>query len=180
MVMYRNRLWMVLWLLVFTFIIPYPGYSQGIPKLNKEAHRWVMGTINSVGGGSFSIKTKEGTTRNFSIKELEKEKIRNPRVGDLLVMEFEEGNQIIDIDRVDSLDIDPSELGEFHRTILGKYISVDMAKKRVTIRETSKGKKAYQMKDAAATKMNSVKPGTVILLELDEENNMVNDFDIQK
>ena len=51
--MYRNRLWMVLWLLVFTFIIPYPGYSQGIPKLNKEAHRWVMGTINSVGGVLF-------------------------------------------------------------------------------------------------------------------------------
>jgi len=36
------------------------------------------------------------------------------------------------------------------------------------------------MKDAAATKMISIQPGTVILLELDEENNMVNDFDNQK
>jgi len=119
----------------------FPGNSQGTPELNKEGHRWVMGTIEKVGGGSFSIKTKEGTNRNFSIKELEKERIRNPQVGDFLVMEFDEGNQIIDIDRVDSLDMDPSDMGEFHQTVIGKHVSVDTAKKRVTLRVMGKGKK---------------------------------------
>jgi len=39
-----------------------------------------------------------------------------------------------------------------------------------------KGAKSYKMKDAAATKMNNVKKGTKVMLEIDEENHLVNDF----
>ena len=178
--MVRNRLWIVVWILASTLLVPSPGYSQGTLKLNKEGHRWVLGTIEKVMEGSFSIKTKEGTTRNFSNKELEKERIRNPRVGEFLVMEFDEGNQIIDIDRVDSLEMEPSDMGEFHQVVLGKHVSMDAVKKRVTLRVKGKGKKSFKLKEAAATKMMSIKPGTVVLLEIDEESNMVNDFDIQE
>lgn len=167
-------------LLFFLLLVPVPAESEGTPKLNKEGHRWVMGTIEKVEEESFFIKTKEGTTRNFAIKELEVERIRNPRAGEFLVLEFDEGNQIIDIDRVGSLDVKPEEISEFHQTIIGEHVSVDTASKRVTVRVTGQGKKTFQMKDAAATKMNSVKPGTMVLLELDEENSMVNDFDIRK
>lgn len=179
-VMFRDRLWIILGLMMSALWISSPGYAQGTPELNKEGHRWVLGTIEKVEAGSFTIKTKEGTARNFGIAELEKERIRNPRVGDFLVMEFDEGNQIIDIDRVASLDLEVKDISELHQRVMGEQVSVDMAKKRVTLKVQGKGKETYQMKDAAATKMASVKPGTVVLLELDEENRMVNDFDIQR
>ena len=174
---------MALWgvgVMVLTFLAVSQGYTQGTPKLNKEGHRWILGTIEKVDKDSFVIKTKEGTSRNFGIKELEKEKIRNPKAGEFLVMEFDEGNQIIDIDRVGSLDMEPTDVSDFHQTVVGEHVNLDSEQKRVTLRVTGRGNKTYQLKESAATKMKSVKPGTVILLELDEENNMVNDFDIQK
>jgi len=104
----------------------------------------------------------------------------NLRIGEFLSMEFDEGNQIIDIDRVNTLDLQPADFWEFHQTVLGEVVSVDSAKKKVTLKVKDKGDKSYRMKDAAATKMAGIQAGTAVLLELDEENNMVNDFDVQR
>ncbi len=182
--MYKNGFWLVLWLVASTFVITSTVYSADINpeplKLNKDGHRWVLGTVEKVTPEAFFLKTREGTSRNYSLKELEKEGISNLRVGEFLSMEFDEGNQIIDIDRVNTLDLKPEEFGEFHHTVLGEVVSVDSPKKKVTLKVKGKGDKSYRMKDAAATKMAGIQAGTVVLLELDEENNMVNDFDIRR
>lgn len=182
--MHKNGFGLVLWLVASTFVIASAGYSADTGsqplKLKKEGHRYVLGTVERVTEDAFFIKTKEGTTRNYSLKELEKEGISNLRVGEFLAMEFDEGNQIVDIDRVNTLDLKPEDFGEFHQMVSGEVVSVDSSKKKVTLKVKGKGDKSYRMKDAAATKMAGVQSGTVVLLELDEENKMVNDFDIQR
>jgi len=75
--MFKNKLRLVLWLAAFTFVISSPGYSADTGyqplKLKKEGHRYILGTVERVTQDAFFIKTKEGTTRNYSLKELEKE-----------------------------------------------------------------------------------------------------------
>jgi hypothetical protein len=52
-------------------------------------------------------------------------------------------------------------------------------KKEVTLKLKSGKTQAFSMKDPAATKMANVKSGTPITMHLDEENNMVMDFDLR-
>jgi len=172
----------LLWLFTMTFFMAYTGEFAVAevqqPQLEKSAHRFVKGAVTKVTKDAFFIKTEEGTTRNFSIKELEKEGIRDLKVGEYLVMELEEGNQIIDIDRVSESEL--GEMGKFHRTVAGEVVKVDPAKKRVTLKLKDGTSRSYRMKDAAATKMAGVKEGTAVVMEIDEENHLVNDFDLKR
>jgi Cu/Ag efflux protein CusF len=99
-------------------------------------------------------------------------------VGEHLVMELDEGNQIIDVDRVAEGEI--GEMGKFHKTVAGEVVKIDPAKKRVTLKLKDGASRTYRMKDAAATKMGGVKAGTAVVMEIDEENHLVNDFDVKR
>jgi hypothetical protein len=160
---------------VLALFVPYTGESAD--KLERGAHRRVEGTVQKITKDSFVLKTEEGTLRNFSFKEVEKEEVGDIKIGDRLVVEFDEGNQIVDIDRMEG---EMGEAGERHPVVTGEIVGFDRTKKEVTLKLKDGKSQSYQMKDAAATKMSGVKIGTVVLMELDEENNLVNDFDVKR
>src|SRR5579863_659332 len=94
--------------------------------------------------------------------------------GDKVTLELDEGNQVIDIEKGAV-----SEQERTHAAVTGEVLSYDRVKKEVTLKVKTGEPQSFMLKDAAATKMNAIKPGTRIVLEVDEENKMGSDFELQ-
>jgi hypothetical protein len=140
-------------------------------------HRTVSGVVTKATHDMISLKTSEGTVRNFTFKEARKEGIGGLSVGDKVTLELDEGNQIIDINK--EAGISPGGVSGEHRSISGTVVKFDRVKKEVTLKLKDGKTQTYSMKDPAAAKMNNVKNGTPITIYLDEENSLVMDFDRQ-
>jgi hypothetical protein len=86
----------------------------------------------------------------------------------------EEGNQIIDIDRIigPGVEFHP----EAHQKLKGNLVDYDREYKIITLKMANGAANNFKLKEVAATKMNQVKLGAAIEIEIDEENGFVNDF----
>lgn len=130
-------------------------------------HRTLVGTVEKITSNSIFVKTKEGT-RNFSVSTAEID-LAKVKVGDQVELQFNEQNMIIDIDKV--------TLGEagghdVHKKIAGTLLDYDRVQKTAMIKIKGGQQKSFKLKDAAATKMVNIKPGTEIVIDIDEENGM--------
>ena len=164
--------------LVLTLIFGGIGFGAEPQKSgDRMGHRTVTGTISKITSDTIVLKTDEGTLRNFSLKETKKEGIGGLNVGDRVSLELDEGNQIIDFDKVTGGA--PSGMSAEHHFVTGSVAGFDRTKKEVTLKMTDGKSRTFKLKDAAATKMANTKPGTKIKMEIDEENGEVMDFDRQ-
>ena len=173
----RGVFWLALMISVLAFgQILFAAETPTPP--GQMGHRTVTGVISNVTPDMFSLKTDEGTTRNFSFKEARREGIGGLNVGDKVTLELDEGNQIIDIDKATGGP--PSGMSAEHRSVSGTVVKFDRVKKEVTLKLKDGKTQTFTMKDPAAGKMSTVKTGAPITIHLDEENSMVMDFDLQK
>jgi len=150
--------------------------SMGVsvsPQSGFRDHEYLTGNVDKITDGAVFLKTDEGALREFSLKEVKREKIKGLAVGDRLQLEINEGDQIIDIGRVSPGGL---ERNEKVRVVKGTVHRYDPVERVVTLRLGDGTSKTYHMKDAAATRMNDVKTGSRVTLELDLKNNMVEDF----
>lgn len=133
-------------------------------------HREVSGTIEKVESDLISVKTTEGTTRSFTVKEGKREAVRSFKPGDKVVLEMDEGNQIVDIHREGSI-ISKGDHG--HRSIAGKLKMFSQADKKIVIESNDGGTESFLVKDSAASKLGSIREGTQVTLEVDEQNRVM-------
>jgi len=168
--------WAGLGVMVIIFFVAGSAWSQEGQKstLERQGHRTVVGIVSKVTEHSIVVKTKEGTSRNFSVKEATLEGLAKLKPGDKVTLELDEGNQVIDIEKGAV-----SEQERTHAAVTGEVLSYDRVKKEVTLKVKTGEPQSFMLKDAAATKMNAIKPGTRIVLEVDEENKMGSDFELQ-
>jgi len=112
------------------------------------------------------------------VKDAAREGLRKLKVGDRIVLKVNTGNQIIDINHEEHKKID--EKVENNPVVTGEVTGMDLVKKEATLKLKDGAAQSYKLKDAATTKMNNVKIGTVITMEVDEHNGMGMDFNIQR
>jgi hypothetical protein len=142
--------------------------------MKRSGHRTVVGTVSKVTEHSILVKTEEGTIRNFAVKDAVQEGIARLKPGDIVTLELDEGNQVIDIEKGAT-----SEKERSHSMVAGEVVSYDRVKKEVTLKMQTGESRSFRLKEAAASKMNSVKAGSRIVMEVDEENNMGSDFELR-
>jgi cold shock CspA family protein len=149
---------------------------------SESAHRNVNGTIEKIESNSVFIKTDEGTSRNFAVNEVKREGLKSLKAGDKVTVELDEGNQIVDIhrdgelaqkDESASTDMGGPAKNGNHRSITGTIEMFDQAKKSITIKSDNGKTESFELKDAAFTKLNSVKKGEKVTLEIDEQNRVM-------
>ena len=158
--MYRKKLGFAILFMISALLTSSTGYSAG------EGHRTLIVTVTQIKGDSLYYKTEEGTTRNISLKIVEKyEQVQNVKVGDKLSIEFDEGNQVIRIDRADRL------------TVSGQLLKFDATEKKVTIKLNDGAIQAYTVIPPVVSKLAAVPEGTTIVLDIDMKNNFVKDFE---
>lgn len=134
-----------------------------------KGHREVTGTIEKIQGNLISVKTQEGSTRNFTLNEGKREGFEALKPGDKVVLEMDEGNQIVDI----HLQGMGASGDHGHRSITGTIEKFNRDDKTMTIL-TQEGKtENFGVKDSALAKVGSVKEGMQITLEVDEQNRIM-------
>lgn len=126
----------------------------------------VIGTVSQASEETISLEMEGGTTRHFTMKGPGKsEVILHP--GDRILLEFDEGNQIIDM----------IHIGGKHQLALihGEVVSVDSDKKVVTLKLKNGTSQFYKMKEEVAEKMTDIKKGTAITVMVDQQNHSIID-----
>jgi hypothetical protein len=159
--MKRDKRWFIFFLIAGILLIASTGHSD-----NKQAHRILKVTVTDINGDMLTYKTEEGTTRNVALKVVEQfEKIENVKKGDQLVMEFDEGNQLIRINRPD------------RATISGEILKFDAAGKKVTVKLKDGSTETYTVIPPVVSKMSGLPEGAMVALDIDAKNNFVKDFE---
>ena len=172
--MRTKKVLLAFWLFLFTFSIAYAEDFSGDARRSSAAstsgqgHRSVVGTVSKTTQDMISLEMPEGTTRNFTVKDAAREGVTKLQPGDRILLEFDEGNQIIDI----------VNLGEKHQLIRGEVLGVDQEKKVITLKLKSGASQSYKMKEAMAGKMNNIKKGNVVTLMVDQHNNSAMDVHV--
>lgn len=184
--MNKNRLILGLMALLLSFSTAFAGdLLDGGPKLQEDAgiHRSVTGTVERIESDMVFLKTEEGTTRNFGVKESQKEGLDGIQKGDKITVELDEGNAIIDIHKEGMVAQGGQEVtgqedkggpgNQGHKQIKGTVEIFDHVKRSITLQTDGGKSETFEVKDAAALKLNNVKKGDKVSLELDEQNRVM-------
>lgn len=126
----------------------------------------VIGTVSQASEETISLEVEGGTTRHFTMKGPGKSGAI-PHLGDRILLEFDEGNQIIDI----------INIGGKHQLALihGEVVSVDSDKKVVTLKLKNGTSQFYKMKEEVAEKMTDIEKGTAITIMVDQQSHSIVD-----
>jgi hypothetical protein len=143
-----------------TLVIASEAYPLHVPE-----HRTLNVTVTEIKGDTLYYKTEEGTTRTISLKVVEQyERVGNVKIGEDLVMEFDEGNQVIRVNRPDRL------------TVSGELTNFDHNRRQITLKLKNGTSEIYTVIPPVAPKVAVVPEGTTVWLEIDVKNNMVKDI----
>jgi hypothetical protein len=129
----------------------------------------VIGTVSKATEETISLEMEGGTTRDFTIKDGTKAGMI-PHPGDRILLEFDEGNRIIDI----------IDIGGKHPLILihGELIGVDPKKKVITLKLKNGTPQIYKMKEEVADKMTRIEKGTAVTVMVDQHGYFIIDAHI--
>jgi len=134
---------------------------------------FVGGIVQSMTDDAVLLKTDIGTIREFSLKQVDREKIKGVKVGSRLELELDENNMIINISRATPGAVKRLETV---RVVEGTVERFDPVRRVLTLDlETGKAE-SFKVKDAAATRLLDVNKGTRVTLQIDPINKMVEDF----
>jgi len=156
---------------------PHPARAAYPSQAGVDRHLFVSGVVQSITDDAVMLKTDIGTVREFSLKQVNREKIKGVKVGSRLELEIDENNMIIDISRAT-----PGAVKRLEkvRVVEGRIKRFDPVRKVLTL-DLGEGKaKTYKVKDAAATRLLDVNTGTQVTLQLDPVNRMVEDFSVDR
>lgn len=168
--MKMKKLWLAFGVLLLASSISYAGeMPQSSESPDGLGHRSVVGTVSKTTVDIISLKTEEGTVRNFTVKAAAREGITRLKTGDRVLLEFDEGNEIINI----------IDIGEKHQLVKGAVMSVDQVKKVITLTLKDGTSESFKMKEAMAGKMNNIKAGANVVLIIDQHNNSAMDAHIE-
>lgn len=189
--MNRKMLYATLFLLSLTVRTTDAGdLLDGGPKIDTpasqsdELHRKITGEVDRIEGDMVFLKTEEGTTRTFGVKDAKKEGLKGLKPGDRITIELDEGNEIADMHReaqmaegsqngADSSDGKGGASQDKHRSITGTIESFDAIQKKVTLKTEEGQSKSFELKNPAISKLTGVAPGTEVTLEIDEQNRVM-------
>lgn len=159
---------------------------DGGPKLNpttdQKLHRQVTGQVDRVEDGMIFLKTEEGTTRNFGVKDAQREGLKSLQKGDRITIELDEGNEIADIHKEGAVAKGDQAVGSEgkggqgqgeHRSVVGTIETFDPIQKRVTLKTEDGQSQSFELKNPAVSKLNGIEKGTKVTLEIDEQNRVM-------
>lgn len=169
-----KELWLTFGLVIFSLSVAYAGDSPGGGSQRSssaidQSHRNVIGTISKTTENMLTVETEEGTTRSFTVKSAAIDGVTKLQQGDRVLLELDEGNQIIDI----------RDIGEKHQLVRGEVVGVDRDKKIVTLKLKNGTAQSYGMKEAMAGKMNNIEKGAMVTLMVDQHNKLAMDVHVE-
>ena len=144
------------------------GVRQRVTSTTSQGHGNVIGTVSKVTENMLTVDTEEGTTRSYTVKTAAIDGVTKLQSGDRVLLEIDEGNQIIGINNI----------GEKHQLVHGEVVGIDRDKNIVTLDLKDGTSQSYGMKSAMAGKMNNILKGAIVTLMVDQRNNLAIDVHV--
>lgn len=131
-----------------------------------SAHRSVVATVTKVVSGSVLLRTEDGTFRNVAVLDAARDGMSGLRPGDEVDLILDYGNSVVAI-------APPRGTGayvgdEVRGTVQhGAPPFFDRFNRRITLKTTDGEIQTFELRDAAATKLNGTPQGRTIVLVMD-------------
>jgi len=147
------------WLFATSFSAVYGGEITLGANLAEgpASYRSIGATVLKVVSDTIFFKTAERTIRTSSVKSLDRSEMTSIKPGDQVTLILDQGNSILEIESGDNRGV------LFAGEIVGTVQTVDTLDKNITVK-TVGGSRSFELRDAAATKLNGVQEGRIILV----------------
>ncbi len=161
-------------LLLFVIASPFSMVGAGeypyLPEHDLNAYRSIASSVWAVKGSMLVLETEERTMRSFGVKEWAQEGFMPPKEGDEVTLTLDRGNTIIDITE------SGGKGGFFDNQLTGKVHRISGLMKWIVL-ETDEGDiYGFDMKDAAATKLNWIQEGRRVTLAMDGQDRVMDAY----
>lgn len=161
-------------LVLFAFASPFSSAVAGgypsLPQHNLDSHRSIASSVWTVKGDMVILETEERTMRSFGVREWKREGFPSPDEGDEVTLILDTGNTIIDL-------TEPGGKGGFFgNEVTGRIHRINGPMKWIVLEAEDGETYGYDLKDAAATKLNWIEKGRKVTLAMDGENRVMDVF----
>ncbi|HET8759449.1 MAG TPA: hypothetical protein VFN94_00145 [Nitrospiria bacterium] len=131
-----------------------------------SAHRSVVATVTKVVSGSVLLRTEDGTLRNVAVTDAARDGMSRLRPGDEVDLILDYGNSVVAIapPRGTGAYVGDEVTGTVQH---GAPPFFDRFNKRITLKTTDGEVQTFELRDAAATKLNGTPQGRMIVLVMD-------------
>lgn len=147
-------------MLFLTLLVP--SYAVGAVDSEKPTgYRTIAGVVTEIASGSVSIKTEEGTVRNFGTTQFNPDRLHELKKGDHITLHVDEDNQLIDVSTFVAPPRDDQQL------ISGRIDNLDLINKAVTLTTDAGEQVSYRLQDSATVKIISKDIGDRVTLRID-------------
>ena len=130
----------------------------------------VSGIVDRVDDHTIHIRTDEGPVQSYSFSKRNRDDVHAFNEGDRVVVERDWGNRIVDIFPATVL---LSSQAYGYRTIKGKVETFSPSDERLTLKTRGGETETFVVRGPALRKMNSIKDGSRVTVEVDDANNVV-------
>ncbi|GEM_PF-5569457 len=127
------------------------------------------GTVDRIGDHSIYIRTDEGPIQSYAIDKRERDYLRSFQEGERVVVETDWMHHLVDIYPATVL----SSHASAYRVIHGKVQSFSPSDEQLTLRKSNGDTETYTVKDPAIRKLNSIKEGSRVTVQVDDEDRVV-------
>jgi len=162
-----------MFLLLFVGVSFSSVYASGYPTLTQHdlsSHRSIYSSVWTVKGDMVILETEERTMRSFGVKEWMREGFPPPEEGDEVTLILDRGNTIID------LTAPGGKGGFFGNEISGMVQEFNGPMRWIAIRTEFGMVKRFVLKGDAATKLNGITKGRMLILAMDGQNRVMDAY----
>ncbi|HKW86896.1 MAG TPA: hypothetical protein VJM82_07480 [Nitrospiraceae bacterium] len=129
-------------------------------------HRAITGVVTKIQSGLVFVKPPEGLRfRVISPLKADRIGLHEAKAGDMVTLVVDEGNVLVDAHKT-------STPGVGHRLLAGKLNYADMYWQEIKL-STPDGVESFAVDTLTGSKLSLLKEGTLVRVELDEDNVMV-------
>lgn len=98
--MNRKMAWVLIWTITIAATVLYSGEirpaNAGPPPAN-QGHKNIEGTVTQVTADTVTLDTGKGVIKTFTFNPMDKKGLRNFKVGDLILLDLDDGGQVVDL-----------------------------------------------------------------------------------
>ncbi len=151
---------------VLVLLVGLPAYGHEADLSGPHTHKQLTAVITKIQSGLMFLEAKDVKhvlrPRAVSINKAERMGLHKARVGDEVVITVDEGNILLDV----------HEKGgpiAGHRLVIGELTYADPFWEVISV-ATLEGDESFAVDPAAGSKLNVLKEGALVRVELDEAN----------
>ncbi len=158
-----RRMYYILLTFAVLLFLGTPAAAHEADQAGPGTHRNITGVVTKIQSGLVFVKPPEGLRfRVISPRKADRIGLHDAKAGDMVTLVVDEGNVLVDAHKT-------STPGAGHRLLAGNLNYADMYWQEIKL-STPDGVESFAVDTLTGSKLSVLKEGTLVRVELDEDN----------